>query len=113
MDLAHTLSWLTWTVPTLLVGVMTIVLSFVRRDEGSWWKVLLGGGALLVVYSVVGLGEWLLGSMTDPVDSALLYQVIGFAQSFLLVAAICLILAGAHLNRRSPATTPRQTEPTA
>lgn len=108
MDLVDAFYTISWILPMLLAGVITVVLSIVRRDEGAWWKLVLGGGALLVASSFVALCQQVLISVSQP-DSFTLFRILGLVQTALLVAAISLIVAGAFMNRRGPA--PRSLEP--
>ncbi|WP_068261293.1 hypothetical protein [Janibacter limosus] len=92
-----------WALPTTIAVLVIAAIALVRRDEGLWWKLVVGGALALLLGHVVSiLGNALIVQMSYGHQ---LYWLISVPSLILNVAGISLLGAGAITGRRGQVAT--------
>lgn len=102
MDFSVLLAQIGWAVPVTTTVVVIAVIATVRRDTGSWWKLVLAGAVALVLGQCVAVvGAVVIYSM--PYSSARIASFLAAGGGILLqVIGLALLGAGAIVGRRAP-----------
>lgn len=110
MDARTLLTQLVYVLPTLLVLLVVAALVLTRRDEGSWWRLGLGGVAVLALDALAQLAAPTVFLSADGRTEV--YQLYSFLQLLLHLVGIGLLGAAAVVGRRARQAHPDGPAPT-
>lgn len=99
------LTQLGWTAPTVIVVLVVAVIAVVRRDCGSWWKLVVAGAACTVIGSLVSvLGTFVIYGLEQGYRW---HWIVSVPAAALQLAGLALLGAGALAGRPgTPAPVP-------
>lgn len=101
----HLITQVGWAAPLAITALVIGGWALLRRDEGMWWKLVVGGVAALLAAQAVSV-----------VGTFMLYQLDGFYRAYWIVSLPTLVLnvvglallgAGAVSGRRGTPGTSR------
>lgn len=97
----YLLTQIGWALPMTIAVIVIAAIALMRRDEGLWWKLVVGGALTLVLGQVVSvLGNFLVVQVSYRHE---LYWLISIPSLVLHVFGISLLGAGALTGRRGQA----------
>lgn len=95
------LTQLGWTAPKVIVVLVIAAIAVVRRDSGSWWKLVVAGAACAALGSLVSvLGTFVIYGLEQGYRW---HWLVSIPAAVLQLVGLALLGAGAIVGRRGTA----------
>lgn len=101
----HLITQVGWAAPLAITALVIGGWALLRRDEGMWWKLVVGGVASLLAAQAVSIMGTFIFYQIDVVSRP--YWIVSLPTLALRVVGLALLGAGAVSGRRGTQGTSR------